>query len=194
MGNVFSVRRPVMLEWIPVFVLVSAPAGAQDDPSAFFSKPTEQHKLLEREVGEFDVEIKMWMNGPEVEPAISKGKDKVTKLGELWILSDFEGEFGGVPFMGRGITGYDPMKGKFVGTWVDSLSSSMMLMEGDYDEGTRTLTMVSEGVDPSSKQKVKTKVSTKYLEDGKKLFTMSMAMPADAEYVKMFEMTYTKKK
>jgi hypothetical protein len=32
-----------------------------------------------------------------------------------------------------GSTGFDPMKGKYVGTWIDSMSPTMMVLEGDFD-------------------------------------------------------------
>ena len=34
-------------------------------------------------------------------------------------------------FHGQGQTGYDPNKKKYVGTWVDSISPTIMIMEGD---------------------------------------------------------------
>jgi hypothetical protein len=46
------------------------------------------------------------------------------ELGGLWLTSNFEGEFGGMKFTGKGIDGYDPMKKKYVGTWVDSMSTA----------------------------------------------------------------------
>ena len=50
--------------------------------------------------------------------------------GGLWLISTFEGEFGGAKFEGRGQFGYDASKGKYVGTWIDSMSPNMSLLEG----------------------------------------------------------------
>jgi hypothetical protein len=177
-----------------LFPVLNSAARAQDDPSAFLVKPTEQHKmLLEHEVGDYDVEVRTYMAGPDAEPAISKGTDKVVKVGDVWVLSEFKGDFGGLPFTGRGITGYDPHKKKFVGSWIDSMSASMMVLEGDYDAATKTLTMFSESTDPAG-NRAWAKLTTLYKEDGTKLFTLAMAPEKDGEYVKAMEVVYSRKK
>src|SRR5215469_14718110 len=48
--------------------------------------------------------------------------------GGFWLVEDFKGE-GGM-FEGRGTTGYDPIKKKYVSTWIDSESPVMMTMQG----------------------------------------------------------------
>ena len=51
--------------------------------------------------------------------------------GGLWVLSKFEGDFGGMKFEGRGQFGYDPIKKKYVGTWIDSMSPTLSVLEGN---------------------------------------------------------------
>ena len=41
--------------------------------------------------------------------------------GGFWLLLDYKGDFGGMKFEGKGATGYDPNKKKYVSTWVDSM-------------------------------------------------------------------------
>ena len=55
------------------------------------------------------------MSGPDSEPSVSKGVE-VDKLmpGGLWLMNDFEGEFGGMAFHGHGVNGYDTQKKKYV--------------------------------------------------------------------------------
>jgi hypothetical protein len=48
-------------------------------------------------------------------------------------------------FSGRGLDTYDPAKKKFVAVWVDSMSTSPMVMEGTYDKEKKTLTLSGEG-------------------------------------------------
>jgi hypothetical protein len=173
---------------------LNSAATAQDDLGVMFVKPTEQHKmLLEKEVGDHDVEVRVFMNGPEGEPVVSKGTDKVVKVGDVWVLSEFKGEMAGMAFTGRGFTGYDPHKKKFVGSWVDSLSTSMMVLEGDYDPATKTLTMFAEATNPDG-SKAWAKLTTLYKDDGTKVFTLAMAPEKDGEYVKAMEVAYSKKK
>ena len=51
---------------------------------------------------------------------------------------------GGMPFRGRGIDGYDPSTGKYVSVWTDNRSPAMTVLEGTWDEATRTMTMLGQ--------------------------------------------------
>ena len=53
-----------------------------------------------------------------------------------------------MPFEGMLLMGYDNLEKKHVSLWIDSLSTGFMLMEGSYDEATRSLTMTGEADDP----------------------------------------------
>jgi Protein of unknown function (DUF1579) len=112
--------------------------------------------------------------------------------GGLWMVSKFEGEFSGSKFEGHGQFGYDANKGKYVGTWIDSMSPSMTLLEGSYDAATKTMTYTGEGVTPDGKTKYTQKMVTKMKEDGSRFFTLYMKM--DKDEVKLMEVTYQKRK
>ena len=63
--------------------------------------PTAEHKILASEEGTWDATVKSFEGGPGAEPAVSKGTEVNTLLpGGLWLVSKFEGEFGGVKFEG----------------------------------------------------------------------------------------------
>ena len=109
-----------------VVSILSASAMAQ--PGA---KPTDEHRILAQEEGTWDATIKSFAAGPDAEPMISKGTEVNTVMtGGLWVLSKFDGDFGGMKFEGRGQFGYDPVKKKYVGTWIDSLSPNLSVLEG----------------------------------------------------------------
>ena len=108
-------------------------AEAQDDPSAMMPKPTTEHKRLEMAVGTWDATVKSYMGGADSPPDTAKGVETNAMLGGLWLASDFEGDFGGWKFEGRGQTGYDSKKGKYVGTWIDTANDRLTVMEGAYD-------------------------------------------------------------
>ena len=164
----------------------------QDGPPG--AKPTAEHKLLAKDVGTWDATVKSWMSGPDSEPTVSKGVE-VDKLlpGGLWLLNDFDGEFGGLAFHGHGVTGYDTQKKKYVGTWVDSLATSIMTMEGAYDEGTQTVTMYGKGTDMAGKP-YESKSTTKYMGIDERVFTMLVKSDeTKGEHVKMMEITYKRR-
>ena len=84
--------------------------------------PGPEHEMLKKDVGTWDATVEMFM-APGAPPAVSKGTETVTMLGGFWQVGEFKSEMIGQPFEGQGITGYDPAKKKFVGTWVDTMST-----------------------------------------------------------------------
>jgi hypothetical protein len=159
------------------------------------AKPTDEHKILAADVGTWDASIKSYMAGPNSEPTMSKGTEVNEMLeGGLWLLSKFDGEFGGAKFHGRGQFGYDPAKKKYVATWVDSMSASISLMDGTYDAKTKTMTYVTDGVTPDGKTKYTQKMVTTAKDDHTRVFTLSMKMEGAPEDTKTMEVTYTRRK
>jgi hypothetical protein len=122
----------------------------------------------------------------------SKGTETNSLLGGLWLVTDFKAEMMGTPFQGHGVTGYDPNKKKYVGTWVDTMSSGLLLSESSWDAATKTMTGTTEGPDMSGQvQKMKSVVT--YKDPDTRVFTMSGTGP-DGKDVKFMTITYKRKK
>jgi hypothetical protein len=119
-------------------VLALAFRPAQDDMG--MPTPTAEHQKLMAGAGEWTGTITMFdMPGMEAKP--SPATETVTAIGGFWLLSDFKCDFMGMPYHGSGHVGYDAEKKKYVGTWVDSMSSYLSLMEGQYDEAKKAVVM-----------------------------------------------------
>ena len=59
-------------------------------------------------------------------------------------------------FKGHGIEGYDNVKKKFVGSWINNMGTRIMFSEGDYDPSTKTFTYTSEfEAMPGMKQQIR---------------------------------------
>src|SRR3546814_3705947 len=71
-------------------------------------------------------------------------------LGGRQIRTQFSSRFMGQPFNGIGFMGYDNVRGKYVASWVDDMSTGLMTSEGDYDPATKTYTFVAEMADPTN--------------------------------------------
>jgi hypothetical protein len=119
---------------VALAVLATPAAWAQEPP-----KPGPEHELLKKLVGTWDVVMKG--GGMEVKGVVTYKMD----LGGLWLLSSLESEIGGMKFQGRGVDSYDPAKKKYVGVWIDSMSTSPLVTEGAFDKEKKTLTMAGEG-------------------------------------------------
>ena len=107
-------------------------ARAQEPP-----KPGKEHEHLERLVGTWDAETES-----------SKGTMTYKMgVGGLWLIGDFEGEFGGMKFQGKGLDTYDSATKKYRSIWVDSFSTAPRIMEGNLDkEYIKVMTMTGEGL------------------------------------------------
>ena len=108
--------------------------------------PQEEHHWLQQLVGEWTSEAQMAMTPDPAETC--KGTESVRSLGGLWILAEGPGE---MPGGGRATMlmtlGYDPVKKRYVGTWVGSMMTHMWLYEGELDSSRMVLTLNSEGPD-----------------------------------------------
>jgi hypothetical protein len=135
----------------------------------------------------------MWMS-PGAQPLKSKAVETNKLFGDFWLMSEFAGDIGGMKFTGHMLLGYDPVKKKYVGTWVDTLSPHLMTMEGDYDEATHTSTMIGQGIDMEGKPS-KSKMVTRYESDDEKTFEMYMEKAGAAdEWEKHMEVKYKRRK
>src|SRR5262249_55745212 len=112
-------------------------------------------------------------------------------LGGFWLFMSFHGEFAGQKFEGRGTTGYDPIKKKYVGTWIDSMSPNLMVMQGAFGKDGKTYTETGEGTGPDGKP-MKTKSVYEFKDDDTFLFTMYSV--DDGKDQEMFKITYKRKK
>jgi hypothetical protein len=155
--------------------------------------PGEAHKKLEKMIGTWDATVKMY--GQPGAPAqestgISEAK---SVLGGRWIQETFNGNFMGMPFSGIGYTGYDNMKKQYVGTWMDSMSTSMMTSTGTADATGKTYEFNSTMDDPMTGKSAPVKSKVTVVDDNKHVMEMWAPGP-DGKMFKMMEITYTRKK
>jgi hypothetical protein len=174
---------------VALLVLLARPVAAQEPPTL---TPSKEHEGLAHEVGVWDGESSMWTS-PDSEPVKSKGVETNKLMGKFWLLSEFVGDMMGEKFEGRGVTGYDPLKKQYVGTWVDTMVPFVFTLSGTYDEATHTLTMTMEGIDAMTGKPSKWKSVTVYTSDDTKTFELHVP-GEDGKLWKMMEIKYTRRK
>lgn len=118
--------------------------------------PQQEHRWLEKIAGSWTVEGECSM-GPDQPPMKSTGTETVHSLGGLWVVCEGKGETPGGGSMDSRLTlGYDPARGRFVGTFVASCMTHQWVYEGTLDAGGTVLTLDTEGpsfTDPNAKAK-----------------------------------------
>lgn len=166
------------------------------------SKLNENHKLLTDSVGSWSFIVKMWMNGdPSSKPDISKGTaTRKAIMDGRFVVMDVTGKMDmpgpdGKPmamtFKGHGLEGYDNVKKKFVGTWMDNMGTGIMMSEGDYDSATKTFTYNSE-IQPMPGVKTAVRETLKLVD--KDHMTLEWYENRGGQDVKTMEINYTRSK
>lgn len=157
--------------------------------------PGDAHKALEQFVGEWDAVTRVWMEGPGKPPAESTGSSSSTMaLGGRFLRQDFTGQMMGMPFTGVGFTGYDNIKKKYVGSWMDSMSTALATMEGTFDTSGKVLTTFGKMDDPTTGERNKTiKYVLRIISPDKHVFEAYDLVGTKSEH-KAFEITYTRRK
>ena len=166
-------------------------SGASPGQEMPIPKPGPEHEILKQDVGVWDATIET-MTEAGGKPNVAKGLETNSLLGGgLWLFQDFKGEFMGAPFQGHGVTGYDPSKKKYVGTWVDSMSTSLSLTEGTYDPQTKTMTARFEGPGPDGAM-MKMRTTSEWKDDNTRVFTMYSPAGRGEEFA-MMKITYKRR-
>jgi hypothetical protein len=99
----------------------------------------------------------------------------------------------GMPFRGIGFTGYDNIKQKYVGSWMDNMSTSMMVSTGTGDASGKSYEFNSTMDDPMTGKTSAVKEKVTVVDEDH--HTMEMwGSGRDGKTYKMMEIAYTRKK
>jgi hypothetical protein len=147
------------------------------------AKPGPEHELLKKRVGTWSTTMKA--GGMEFKGEMTYKME----LGGLWLIGSLESDLAGQKFYGKGLDSYDARKKKYVAVWFDSMSTTPMTMEGNFDKEGKTLTMIGDGVGMDGKP-AKWKSVSRMPDDD----TIDMAMYVGDAKEPMFTLTYKRKK
>ena len=149
--------------------------------------PGPAHKALEAFVGNWQAEVKCWME-PGSAPNVSHGTAKAS-----WILNghfleeEFHGEMMGRPFTGRSLIGYDNFKQTFNTVWMSDMQTSIFTSEGKGENGNKVITLEGKASCAATGQKdVPMKSVFRVLSPDKHVFEMFN------DGAKTMEITYTR--
>ncbi|HEY3789854.1 MAG TPA: DUF1579 domain-containing protein, partial [Urbifossiella sp.] len=156
-----------------------APQAISQEPS----KPGPELDVLKKLVGEWDLTMKA--GGQEFKGTVTYKME----LGGLWLVSNMESELFGQKFYGKGLDSYDAGKKKYTSVWIDSMTSSPMVMEGTYDKEKKIMTMTGDGPGMDGKP-MKFKSVSEFVDDKTLNFTMYMGDGKEPA----FTIVYKKKK
>jgi Protein of unknown function (DUF1579) len=155
--------------------------------------PQKEHQWLNQLVGEWVTEGEIHM-APGMEPIKSTGTDTSRMLGGFWLVSDVKGDVMGMSMEAKLTIGYDTEKKKYVGSWVDSMTSYMWTYEGSVDESGKVLTLNTQGPCPQrGGQMGNFKEVIEIKNKDEHTFTSSI-QEEDGKWTKMVSVSYRRKK
>lgn len=147
---------------------------------------------LQKDVGKWKAELKYFPNGPDGEPITFEATETNSLLGENWIISDFVGEFGGMPFKSHGVYGFDARENAFVGSWVDSANGYMSRYKGKQLAEPGSFELIGQVIDPNTGELVEGRQVRTVKDDSTRIVSSYQKPEGSDEFVKIMEMTLRK--
>ena len=164
---------------------------AQQEAMMKAATPGEEHKMLAASAGSWKTATKMWV-APGQPPVESTGESVITSvLGGRFIEEHAKGDMMGMAFEGMGLTGYDNVSKKYIGTWADNFGTVIILMTGTYDAKSKTMTMTGKYADPMT-GKVKTLKMTSHSVSDSSHVSEFYDEVSPGKFAKIMELTYTR--
>ena len=161
---------------------------------AKMAAPGPEHEHFKTLVGKWDVTSTFTMPGSESAQHSTGSAEYKLILDGRFVVEDLHmiGEKDKQPFSGYGTTGFDKNKGKYVGTWMDSMGTSIGTFEGTMDPSGKKMTGAFEMYDCMAKGMKKNKMTEETVSDDKRV--MKMYDTVEGKEVLALEVTYTRKK
>ncbi|MFB3905301.1 MAG: DUF1579 domain-containing protein [Acidobacteriota bacterium] len=158
------------------------------------AEPQKEHRWLEKLVGNWTYEIEATM-APGQPPVKATGTESVRSLGGLWTIAEGQGDMPGCGPAATIMTlGYDPLKKRFVGSFIGSMMTSMFTYNGTLDTNEKVLTLETEGPgmsDPAKTAKYHDIIEIK--SDDERTLT-SRALGDDGQWHQFMRATYQRKR
>jgi hypothetical protein len=171
----------------------AGPSQAEMEAMMKAATPGDAHKKLNPMAGTFTADVKMWMQ-PGAPPSGGTGvAENRWALDGRFLQQNFTGTFMGMPFTGVGYTGYDNIRKKYIGTWMDTMTTSMMISTGTANADGKSYTFTSSMDDPMTGKSSPVKETVTVVDDDHHTLEMWGAGP-DGKMFKMMEIAYTRKK
>jgi hypothetical protein len=154
--------------------------------------PTKEHQWLRRFEGDWDSEIEIYI-APNQPPIKSKGVDHAYLLGGFWLIS--EGRNLEMDYECRLALSYDSSKQRYIGTWLDTMSSYLWHYTGTVDASGQVLTLETEGPFPPGADVGLTKFRevTEFKSDDHRVFTSSR-QSATGEWISCVTINFYRRK
>ncbi len=166
----------------------------QEQEPMMEAAPQKEHQWLQQLVGEWAFEGEASM-GPGQPAEKCTGMESVRSLGGLWTIGEGRSDMpDGTPALSLLTLGYDPDKGRFVGTFVASCMTYLWLYDGELDASGKILTLSAEGPDLSNPGKTGKYQDIIEIKDSDHRLFSSQMLDADGKWREFLRANYRRTK
>lgn len=158
-----------------------------------YMTPGDVHKMIASWDGTWNGDVTMWQM-PGAPPQMSKSTaTNKTIMGGRYQVSNHKGNMMGMPFEGMSTLAYDNAKKTFISTWIDNMGTGLMVLEGTWDDASKTINLTGKGVDPSAGtgKEMMVRETFKMVDDKNQLMEMYGPGPDGKEF-KMMEIKFSR--
>ena len=156
--------------------------------------PGEQHKVLAKSTGAWSADVTHWMNDGAA-PQKATGTSVNTMIyGGRYQQSKFSGDMMGMPFEGTSIMGYDNTEKKYFSTWIENMSTAIMIAWGTWDDASKSITLTGTMKNAANGRECDLKEIYKIVDDNTHVMEMYGPDLQTGKEYKMMEIKYTRKK
>lgn len=157
-----------------------------------YMTPGETHKMIAQSDGEWNAELTMWM-APNTPPTKTTGACTNTMiLGGRYQQSKYTADMNGMPFEGQSTLAYDNALKKFISTWIDNMGTGIVVLEGTWDNATKSLTLKGKTIDPSTYKEIDMREVFKIVDNNTQV--MEIYNTSAGKEFKSMEIKLTRKK
>ncbi|HYC30442.1 MAG TPA: DUF1579 domain-containing protein [Chitinophagaceae bacterium] len=186
--------KKILLTALTAILTFGAFAQSEADMQKWMAHatPGDMHKMLANYNGRWTANTKMWMDPSQ--PPMESTADVTTDMhmGDRYQKSVYSGDFGGMPFQGESLTGYDNTRKVFTNTWIDNMGTGIMYSEGTWNEKTRSVEFKGTATDPMAGKAMPFREVFTF--SGNDNYKMEMYNMVDGREYKTMEISFTRKK
>ncbi|MBS1576919.1 MAG: DUF1579 domain-containing protein [Bacteroidetes bacterium] len=147
------------------FTQLNAQSDAEMKKWMDYMTPGETHKMIAKSDGDWNAELTMWM-GPNMPPSKTTGTCTNTMiLGGRYQQSKYSADINGMAFEGISTLAYDNALKKFISTWIDNMGTGIIMLEGVWDNTSKSLTLKGKTTDPSTYKEMDMREVFKIVDD-----------------------------
>jgi hypothetical protein len=167
---------------------MSAEALAEMEVWMKLAQPGNHHEHLAPFVGSWKGEVKMWMD-PGGQPMVNEGFAEVGWImGGRYLEWKQTGDFGGMPFEGRAIEGYNNGEKRYESMWIDNFGTLILYYTGSCSDDGRSRQMTTRFADPVGGGTIEYRSEYQWIDDDHFTFIAFMDR-GDGEF-KSMEISY----